>query len=128
MKIMSPPSTSAFPDGQGSSMTNPTADDVDRIGRMKDISRESRFVFRNLAEHQLRRELKEIAIADHCQEPIRNFAECSQAAGLLVVWNCNALFKKVNECMTIHNGEEAWQQYKSKHAAEIEKRAKMGQE
>jgi Cytochrome c oxidase biogenesis protein Cmc1 like len=100
-------------------------DDAEAKARLKDMARESRFTFRNLAEHQLRRELKEEAI-DLCNPEIRDFAECSQEKGLMVVFSCKSLFQKVNECMQVHNGEEAWQRYKTKHADEIERRAKFG--
>jgi hypothetical protein len=36
------------------------------------------------------------------------------------------LFQKVNQCMAINNGEDAWIAYKAKHEDEIEKRARVG--
>ena len=92
---------------------------------MKDLARNSRFTFRNLAEHQLRRELKEVAL-ETCTPQLRDFAECSQEKGLMVVFSCSSLFKKVNECLNEYNGEEAWQKYKIEHADVIEKRSKVG--
>lgn len=100
-------------------------DDAEKKARLKDMARESRFTFRNLAEHQLRRELKEEAM-ELCNPEIKTFAECAQEKGLMVVFSCQPLFKKVNECMQKHNGEEAWQKYKTKHADEIERRARVG--
>lgn len=93
--------------------------------RMKDLARDSRFTFRNLAEHQLRRELKDEAM-EICNPQLKDFAECAQEKGLLVVFSCSPLFRKVNECLNEHNGEEAWQKYKAKHADEIERRARVG--
>ena len=112
-----------------SSPSQRTPDDNDEApekkARMKDMARESRFNFRNLAEHQLRRELKEEAI-EICNPELKKFAECSQEKGLMVVFSCQALFREVNKCLQIHNGEEAWQKYKVKHADEIERRARVG--
>jgi Cytochrome c oxidase biogenesis protein Cmc1 like len=99
-------------------------EDAIRKARLKDMARESRFNFRNLAEHQLRRELKEEAM-EICNPEIKNFAECSQEKGLMVVFSCQSLFREVNKCLQIHNGEEAWQKYKLKHEDEIERRARV---
>ena len=93
--------------------------------RMKEEARDSRFTLRNLAEHQVRRELKEAAL-EICNPQIKDFAECSHEKGLMVVFSCQKLFREVNECLNEHNGEEAWQKYKAKHADEIEKRARFG--
>jgi Cytochrome c oxidase biogenesis protein Cmc1 like len=116
---MSPPSSSSQP------VLDDGNDDLEKKARLKEMARDSRFNFRNLAEHQLRRELKEEAI-EICNPEIKNFAECSQEKGLMVVFSCQPLFRKVNECLKIHNGEEAWQKYKTKHADEIIRRARVG--
>ena len=79
--------------------------------KLKDELRDSRFHFRNLAEHELRRDLKEEAMAK-CDPEIKAFAECSQENGLWVVWTCRDLFKKVNDCMHVYNSEEVWQKYR----------------
>jgi hypothetical protein len=104
--------------------TSNTRSDAEAKGRMKDNARESRFTFRNAAEHQLKRELKEEAM-EKCHEEIKNFAQCSEAEGLKVIFTCRPLFQKVNECMHKHNGEEAWLAYKEKNMDEIERRAKL---
>ena len=101
------------------------SDTPEKKARLKDMARESRFNFRNLAEHQFRRELKEEAM-EICNPEIKNFAECSQEKGLMVVFSCRALFQEVNKCLQLHNGEEAWQKYKAKHADEIVRRARVG--
>lgn len=93
-------------------------------GRLKDSARDSRFSFRNFAEHQLRRELKEEAM-EKCDPEIKAFAECANEKGLMVVFSCQALYSKVNECMFKHNGEEAWQAYKEKNQDEIDRRANL---
>jgi Cytochrome c oxidase biogenesis protein Cmc1 like len=92
---------------------------------IKAAGRESRLSFRNLAEHQLRRELKDVAM-ERCKPQISEFAECSQEKGLMVVVSCRHLFKNVNECMARNNSEEAWQKYKSEHEDEIARRARLG--
>ena len=108
--------------------SSPDPDDslsLEARARSKDLARDSRFTFRNLAEHQLRRELKEEAM-EICNPQLKDFAECAQEKGLMVVFSCNALFRKVNECLNEYNGEEAWQKYKVLHADEIERRARVG--
>ena len=99
---------------------------VEEKARLKDRARDTRFSFRNAAEHQLRRELKEEAL-EKCDLEIKKFAECSQEKGLMVIFSCRSLFQDINKCMQIHNGEDAWQKYKVKNADEIERRARMGQ-
>lgn len=90
--------------------------------RVKELGRESRLSFRNLAEHQLRRELKEEAM-EICKPQIKDFAECSQENGLMVVWSCRKHYNAIRECLSVHNGEEAWQKYKEAHKDELEIRA-----
>ena len=89
---------------------------------MKSSARDSRLSFRNFAEHTLRRELKDEAM-EICNPQIKEFAECAQEKGLLVVWSCRPLFKQVNSCMALHNGEEAWEKYKARHEDELDRRA-----
>ena len=88
--------------------------------RIKDSGRESRLSFKKFAEHQLRKELKEIALAK-CRDQVQAFGRCAQENGLMVVWTCRPFFKEVNACLAIHNSEEEWQKYKKIHQAEIDK-------
>ena len=106
-------------------MSSEPTPDAEYKGRTKDLGREARLSFRNIAEHQLRRELKEIAL-ETCDPVIKSFAECSQEKGLMVVFSCREQFKQVNECLNKHNGEEAWQKYKAAHEDEIDRRATGG--
>jgi Cytochrome c oxidase biogenesis protein Cmc1 like len=98
---------------------------ADEAARIKAAGRESRLSFRNIAEAQLRRELKEVAM-EKCDPQIKEFAQCSQEKGLMVIFSCQDLFTKVKECMAVHNGDDAWQKYKNQHADEIDRRASMG--
>lgn len=92
---------------------------------MKDYNRESRLSFRNFAEHQLRQDLKDKAM-EICDPQIKAFAACAQEKGLMVVFSCNNLYGQVKECLALHNGEEAWQRYKTEHRDQLEKLAKPG--
>lgn len=92
--------------------------------RGKDEARDSRFHFRNFAEHSLRRELKEEAL-EICDPQVKAFAECAQDNGLWVIFKCTAQHDAVKQCLAIHNSEDAWQRYKEKHAEELEQRAKL---
>lgn len=99
----------------------PSTADAEHKARTKEFSREGRLSFRNFAEHQMRREFKEIAL-QKCQEPIREFAECAQEKGLAVVISCRHLNKAINDCMAVENSNEAFEIYKQEHADELEKR------
>lgn len=79
--------------------------------RAKSAGRESRLSFTKFAEHQLRRELKEVAM-EKCQPEIGKFAECAQEKGLMVIWSCSSLHNAVRECLAVHNSEEKWEAYK----------------
>jgi hypothetical protein len=92
--------------------------------RAKEYARDSRFSFRNFAEHSMRREMKEEAM-EICNAHVKEFAECAQEKGLLVVWSCSKQHKAIKECLAIHNGEEAWERYKERHAVELEQRSKL---
>ena len=101
-------------------------DSRENRARMKDQGRESRLSFRKFAEHRMRQDLKEEAL-EKCHPEVSKFAECAQEQGLLVIFKCNQFHKQVQECLAIHNSEQAWERYKLEHKDELEKRAKMGQ-
>jgi hypothetical protein len=69
----------------------------------------------------MRQDFKQDAI-EKCHEPIREFAECAQETGLLVVVKCRHKMKAVNECMAIYNSNEAFEKYKKEHTDELERR------
>lgn len=85
--------------------------DAERKARIKDASRQSRLSFKKFGEHQLRREFKDMAI-EKCNDAIKEFAMCAQEKGLMVVFSCRHLNRAVNECMAIHNSNEAFERYK----------------
>lgn len=89
--------------------------------RIKDAGREGRLSFRNFAEHQMRREFKDMAL-DKCSEHVRRFALCAEEQGLMVVFNCRHHSKALNECMAVHNSPEAFEKYMVEHKEELEKR------
>jgi hypothetical protein len=97
---------------------------AEAAARMKDEGRSSRFSFRNRAEYLLKRDLKEEALQVHCKTQVSDFAQCAQEQGLYVVFACQPFLKKLNACLAIHNGEEAWQKYKEAHKEELERRSR----
>lgn len=113
--------TSATATYMSSSPPPPSPDSAEHKARTKEFSREGRLSFRNFAEHQMRREFKEMAI-EQCQEPIREFAQCAQEKGLLVVFSCRHLNKAINDCMAAHNSNEAFEKYKQEHEEDLKKR------
>ena len=90
-------------------------------GQIKDDGRDARLSFRNFAEHKMKREFKEEAIKK-CEVHLKNFGQCAQESGLMVVFKCRDLNKKINECMHEHNSPEKFQAYLKEHEDELEKR------
>ena len=90
-------------------------------GQVKDDGRDSRLSFRKFAEHKMKREFKEAAIKE-CETHMRNFGQCAQENGLLVVFKCRDLNRKINECMMEHNSPAKFEQYLKDNTDELEKR------
>ena len=95
--------------------------DAEKIARAKAAGRDGRLSFRNFAESQIRREFKDAAV-DVCNPYIREFAECAQDQGLMVVFNCQGKRKAINDCMAIHNSDEAFQKYLLANPDEVARR------
>ena len=89
--------------------------------QIKDDGRDSRLSFRKFAEHKMKREFKEEAIKK-CEVHMKNFGQCAQDNGLLVVFKCRDLNRKINECMIEHNSPEKFEAYLKEHKDELEKR------
>ncbi len=89
--------------------------------QIKDDGRDSRLSFRRFAEHKMKREFKEEAIKK-CEEHLKSFGKCAQENGLLVVFKCRELNKKINVCMVEHNSPEKFEAYLKDHEDELEKR------
>jgi len=68
----------------------------------RDYGRDDRLSFRKFAEHKMKREFKEVAIKK-CEVHLKNFGQCAQDNGLLVVFKCRDFNRKINECMAEHN-------------------------
>ena len=85
-------------------MSTPT-DDASRAQAKadnKDYGRDDRLSFRKFAEHKMKREFKKVAIKK-CEVHLKNFGQCAQDNGLLVVFKCRDFNRKINECMAEHN-------------------------
>lgn len=93
----------------------------DTKAQIKDDGRDARLSFRRFAEHKMKREFKEEAIKK-CEEHLKNFGRCAQDNGLLVVFKCRDLNKKINECMVEHNSPQKFEAYLKDHEEELEKR------
>ena len=86
-------------------MSTPTDDATSRAQAKadnRDYGRDDRLSFRKFAEHKMKREFKEVAIKK-CEVHLKNFGQCAQDNGLLVVFKCRDLNRKINECMAEHN-------------------------
>ena len=106
---------------QYSIMSTPTENPPEVKAQIKDEGRDSRLSFRQFAEHKMRREFKDVAI-EKCRDHMRNFGQCAQDNGLLVVFKCRDLNRKINDCMMEHNSPERFEEYLKTHADELEKR------
>ena len=84
---------------------------AEQAARIKDAGRDNRLSFRKFGEHQLRREFKEMAV-EKCRTEINAFGKCAQESGLMVVWKCRQLNKEIQNCMSVHNSQEAFEKYK----------------
>lgn len=91
------------------------------VPQVKDDGRDSRLSFRKFAEHKMKREFKEAAIKT-CNPHLKNFGKCAQDNGLLVVFKCRDLNRKINECMMEHNSEEKFQAFLKENESELERR------
>ena len=80
----------------------------------KDTSREGRLSFKKFGEHQMRRQFKEMALAQ-CKPKIQAFGKCAEENGLMVVWTCRPLHKEISACMAIHNSSDAFEKYKEEN-------------
>ncbi|KAL7547524.1 hypothetical protein ACHAWF_010811 [Thalassiosira exigua] len=102
----------------------PNPNEIDPVGarsQVKDDGREARLSFRRFAEHRMKREFKEAAIKK-CDGHLKNFGQCAQESGLLVVFKCRDLNRKINECMAENNSPEKFEKYLLDHQGELEKR------
>jgi hypothetical protein len=99
---------------------SPSEQKIPDKGTVKDASREGRLSFRNFAEHQLRNEFKEEAIKK-CSLQVKAFAECGKQEGLMVIFRCRDFQKEVADCMAVYNSPEYFEQYKQKHAPDLQK-------
>ncbi|KAL7487345.1 hypothetical protein ACHAW6_012944 [Cyclotella cf. meneghiniana] len=103
---------------QSNEAPTPISSDAAQI---KDEGRESRLSFRRFAEHKMKREFKEAAIKT-CDEHLKAFGQCAQDNGLLVVFRCRELNRRINDCMREHNSEEKFQAYLKENQEELERR------
>ncbi|KAL7452706.1 hypothetical protein ACHAWC_004426 [Mediolabrus comicus] len=94
---------------------------TDNRAQVKDDGRDARLSFRRFAEHKMKREFKEAAIKI-CEDHLKNFGQCAQENGLLVVFKCRELNKKINECMHEHNSPEKFQEFLKANQDELDRR------
>lgn len=80
--------------------------------------RSSRLSWSNQAEHKLRQELSDIAIAK-CRDVSEKFAECAKANGFKVVFKCRDHNKALNECLHQFTNDEQFEIYRKKREKEM---------
>ena len=89
--------------------------------RSKDYDRDSRLSRQKKEEYRLRCELAEIA-HEKCAQQFHDVHICAKENGFMAVWSCRKLLKRVEKCLELHNGEEAWQKFKAEREADIDKK------
>ena len=103
----------------------PASPSAEYQSKVKEISRDNRLSFRNFAEHQLRREFKDLAI-EKCRDTVNAFGKCAQENGLGVVFYCREENKRMNECLHVYNSHEAFEKYKAENKVLLDKRVIKG--
>ncbi|TMW56918.1 hypothetical protein Poli38472_002843 [Pythium oligandrum] len=84
----------------------------------KERFRSSRLSWSNQAEHKLRQELNDIAIAK-CRDTTEKFAVCARESGLMVIFRCREQNKAMNDCLHQYTNDEQFRVYKEKREKEI---------
>ncbi|KAJ0407348.1 hypothetical protein P43SY_004776 [Pythium insidiosum] len=84
----------------------------------KERFRASRLQWSNQAEHRLRQELNDIAIAK-CRHVTEQFASCAREQGLMVVFRCREQNKAMNDCLHQYTNPEQFAAYKEKREQEM---------
>ncbi|KAI9905800.1 hypothetical protein PsorP6_014331 [Peronosclerospora sorghi] len=73
--------------------------------------RASRLSWSNQAEHKLRQELSDIAIAK-CRSVAQEFAACAKTHGLLVVLKCRDANRAYNACLHQYTNDDEFERYR----------------
>ena len=94
----------------------------ERSSRIRDEGRDARLSFKNFAEYRIRSEFKDDAI-QKCAPQMKAFAECAQEKGLAVIFMCRKFNSAINECMYVHNSDEAFAKYLEENPGLLEDRA-----
>ncbi|KAL4086654.1 hypothetical protein PRIC1_013716 [Phytophthora ramorum] len=84
----------------------------------KNKFRSSRLSWSNQAEHKLRQELSDIAIAK-CRSVSEKFAECAKANGLMVVFKCRENNRELNACLHQYTNAEQFEIYRQRREKEM---------
>merc|ERR1719356_611062 len=59
---------------------------------------------------------------ERCSGHLREFGRCAQENGLMVVFRCRELNRRVNECMAEHNSHEKFEAFIRENETELERR------
>ena len=78
---------------------------------VSDPGRDGRLTWSKYAEHEARKELSAIAIRK-CDAHLAAFSRCAREQNLLVVFNCRAENRRMNDCLHRYTNETAFEEYK----------------
>ena len=94
-------------------------------GAIRAAGREGRLQWSKRAENRLEEELKQIALRE-CDNKVKLFVKCSQAAGLLVAFQCRAELKTMNECLHEYTSASRMEEYKRDRERDLMTKAANG--
>ena len=85
---------------------------------VSDPGRDGRLTWSKYAEHEARKELSAIAIRK-CDAHLAAFSRCAREQNLLVVFNCRAENRRMNDCLHRYTNETAFEDYKLRRGKEL---------
>ena len=85
---------------------------------VSDPGRDGRLTWSKYAEHEARKELSAIAIRK-CDAHLAAFSRCAREQNLLVVFNCRAENRRMNDCLHRYTNETAFEEYKLRRGKEL---------
>ncbi|KAJ1451083.1 hypothetical protein M885DRAFT_530659 [Pelagophyceae sp. CCMP2097] len=83
-----------------------------------ECTQDARLKWSKLAEQEVRKELHQIAISK-CKDTFKAYRDCSIRENMMVVFNCRAEIRGMNECLGQYTNDAALEAYKAKRGAEL---------
>ncbi|TDH68279.1 hypothetical protein CCR75_004475 [Bremia lactucae] len=81
--------------------------------------RSSRLSWSNQAEHKLKQQLSDIAIAK-CRSVSEQFADCARANGFMIIFKCREQNKALNACLHQYTNDEQFELFRKRREKEMQ--------